>query len=282
MGISWGGAVAQQFAFQHLARTGKAIFAATAPGGFVNQSGQVNISGPGARIWGGDVLNHASGVFKVTGTTVTYTGTFTNDAAYISDPAHNNFQTLIVGTTGYLQGGLGDVFSIAGDLLNHSLRNTDWSTGSATLAFTGAGAHEFDFAGLDLGANMAGRADNFAFGDLQIADGAILNVMDGNTGNASTAFYTGLFDIAGHDLGELQNIFSAYNIYYDASMAGNAYLNDQTYALNGGGHLIAYGNPPPPSDMPEPGTIGMVLVGLLGIGWSRLRQSARLTGSGIV
>jgi len=33
LGISWGGALAQQFAFQHRARTGRVVLAATAPGG---------------------------------------------------------------------------------------------------------------------------------------------------------------------------------------------------------------------------------------------------------
>ncbi|WP_226016720.1 alpha/beta fold hydrolase [Novosphingobium sp. FKTRR1] len=33
LGISWGGALAQQFAFQHRARTGRLVLAATAPGG---------------------------------------------------------------------------------------------------------------------------------------------------------------------------------------------------------------------------------------------------------
>ncbi|MEL0254150.1 MAG: alpha/beta hydrolase [Novosphingobium sp.] len=33
LGISWGGALAQQFAFQHKARTGRVILAATSPGG---------------------------------------------------------------------------------------------------------------------------------------------------------------------------------------------------------------------------------------------------------
>jgi pimeloyl-ACP methyl ester carboxylesterase len=39
LGISWGGAVAQQFAFQHKARTGRLVLAATAPGGITMAPG---------------------------------------------------------------------------------------------------------------------------------------------------------------------------------------------------------------------------------------------------
>lgn len=46
MGISWGGAVAQQFAFQHKARTGRLVLAATAAGGAAMVPGNPAILGP--------------------------------------------------------------------------------------------------------------------------------------------------------------------------------------------------------------------------------------------
>lgn len=45
-GISWGGAVAQQFAFQHRARTGRLALAATAAGGATMTPGNPAILGP--------------------------------------------------------------------------------------------------------------------------------------------------------------------------------------------------------------------------------------------
>ncbi|MEO0031808.1 MAG: hypothetical protein RIS94_1566 [Pseudomonadota bacterium] len=46
LGISWGGAVAQQFAFQHKARTGKLVLAATSAGGAAMVPGNPAILGP--------------------------------------------------------------------------------------------------------------------------------------------------------------------------------------------------------------------------------------------
>lgn len=242
--------------------------------GFTNQGGLVNISGSGTRVFNGDVTNGASGTFKVTNTSVIYTGNFTNNGAYISDPASHFFQNLTNGQTGYMQGGAGDVFSVAGSFLNTSLQNTLWSTGASTLAFTGAGVHQFDFAGANYGANLTGYNDNFAFGDLEIEDGAVLSITDGNADNGSTALYVGVFNINDHNLGELANVFSPFDIYYDPTLAGNAYLNDLTYALSGGGYLkpIDDGGV---TAAPEPTPLSVVGAGLFGLGWARRRRVAR-------
>lgn len=108
--------------------------------GYMTNDGTVNISGGGTRTIGpGYVVNN--GLFKVTGTTVVYSGTFTNNGAYISDPARNCFHNLLVGKTGYLSSGDKDEFHISGDFLNHS-QNSLWNTAQSDLFF-GAGSHMF-------------------------------------------------------------------------------------------------------------------------------------------
>src|SRR5262249_55672097 len=154
----------------------------------------------------------------------------TNNGALISDPATTKFKNLTIGTTGFLKGGAGDVFSVSGDLVNHSTQNTLWHTEKATLAFTGSGSHAFDFVATDFGRQRSGYIDNFTLGDLSLAAGEVIDVANGG-GAKPTALYVGLFDLTGHDLGELANIHSDFNIYYDAALAGNAYLGGLDYAL---------------------------------------------------
>ena len=121
------------------------------------------------------------------------------------------------------------------------------------------------------GQNRTGYTDNFAFGDLSLALGEILNVMDGNPNNAGTAFYAHLFQITGNNLAELANIHSAFNIYYDQTLAGNAYLAGGSYALNGGGFLETVDAAVVPT--PEPGSLVLLATGVLAAGWYRRRAS---------
>ena len=95
-------------------------------GGTLSNAGQVNVSGAGIRTVDAGVVN--DGNFKVTDTTVSYTGSFTNNGGYHSDPSTNIFTNLTVGVNGYLTGGLGDVFQMQGDYFNQSTHNTRYGT----------------------------------------------------------------------------------------------------------------------------------------------------------
>jgi hypothetical protein len=89
---------------------GKAVF---------NNEGLFNLSGYGTRNVTVDVVNNAT--VKTTHTTAVYTGTFTNNGAYISDPATQYFEDLFIGENGYLVGQHLDNFFIRGDFINNSM-----------------------------------------------------------------------------------------------------------------------------------------------------------------
>ncbi|MBU1055379.1 MAG: hypothetical protein KKC46_16395, partial [Proteobacteria bacterium] len=141
-----------------------------------NPAGTVSLSGAGTREVQGDIIN--KGTFTVSNTTAIFGGDFTNTGIYISDPSSNYFNTLTVEAEGYLLGGLGDNFFIETDFINNSAQETLWDTDDALLGFTGEGLHEFYLAGEDLGADILGYTDNFAWGTLNVEGN--LNLFDGN------------------------------------------------------------------------------------------------------
>jgi hypothetical protein len=87
-----------------------------------------------------------------------------------------------------------------------------------------------------LGPLNSGYTNNFAWGEFSLGAGVSVNILDGN-GVSGAALYVGLFELDG-GMAQLSNIFSDYNIYYNPQLAGNAYLNDQTFSLNGEGFLM--------------------------------------------
>lgn len=247
------------------------------------------LSGAGQRVVKGDVTNTATGVVKVSNTMVKWDGKFTDNGAYKSDPSENSFSDLSVGTTGYLQGGTGDVFSISGNFLNTSTQHLNWQTDAAELTFTGAGPHHVDFNADDFGANAVGYLNNFAWGDVTLAPGTELDIFDGNPNSSDTALYALVFDILGGDVGEVNYIHSNYNIYYDPTRARNAYLDDKNYQFVGLGCLIAIGNfgACQSVPIPEPAALWLLVVGLGGVllarGNARRRpsQGTDLAGLGL-
>jgi len=211
--------------------------------------GQVNVSGGASLTVDAAVVNN--GGFKVTGTTVIYTGTFTDNGAYVSDPATNVFnQTLTVNASGYLAGGAGDVFQINGDFLNYSIQNMLWQTDQATLAF-GVGTHWLLTGSTNAG--PGGFANNFAWGVLELGTGTIVDLA------ANSTLYVGVLDAGSRAVLQADlSVLGGGNawIYYDPMLAGNAYLKDQFFTLNG--VTIA----PVTGPVPEPGTYAMLLAGL--------------------
>jgi hypothetical protein len=222
-----------------------------------NAGGTVTLSGSGTRTVNGSVTNE--GTFKVTDTTAEYTGTFTNNGRYESDPSTNIFNDdLIVGSAGYIVGGSGDEFVMNADFINNSTRAADWDTSLSTLLFddgvTGATNHTFALAGADLG--NSGYDDNFAWGALVIGGDDTLTLTDG-TDTVGAALY--VTTILGLDLGVhgITNLFAGegITIYYLASALENKYLNGQTYTLAGGGSLMAA--------VPIPGSAMLLISGLM-------------------
>lgn len=170
---------------------------------------------------------------------------------------------------------------VTGDVIDGSQVTDGWLTRQATLRFEGAGLHRF---GIGLGSHDWGTLALDAAGSYEFFGGDALTV--------------GVLDLAGGDLSLLSAIYSDATIYYDASLAANAYLNGQRYSFGQGqGQLVALNASPvmPAAPMARsvPASIGfsamavtpvpeaehgaMVLAGLavLGLRWRRLQARER-------
>jgi fibronectin-binding autotransporter adhesin len=198
-----------------------------------------------------DVTNF--GIFKTTNAIVTFSGTYTENGGFISDPSDNHFEDIILGDTGYLVGGEGDRFFVTGDLLSSSSVLGDWETLAAELIFEGGGSHTLRYTGADFGASGAGYDDNFAWGVLELGAADSLWFEDGDA-TAGGALYVDVLRLLG-GVGQIASISgNGMSIYYDPFAADNQYLGGQSYALSGGGVV---------APVPEPGTAALLGLGLL-------------------
>jgi hypothetical protein len=223
----------------------------------IHNEGIFNSSGTGTRTIEANIVN--DGTSKVTHTTAVYNGTFTNNGAYISDPATQYFNDLIVGKNGYLVGQYNDYFYINGNFINNSTMNTDWNTMHSNLSFiTGLdNLHDLYLTGIDYGALMSGYSDNFSWGELDIT-GNIIYLYDGNDIVGGALYLRKILglDISGNLITNIYGI-DGLNIYYLANLPSNWYLHGLEYGLEGGGHLI------PIKGVPEPSTMLLLGSGLL-------------------
>lgn len=210
------------------------------------------LSGSGTRIVNGDVTNN--GTITTTDTTIQFIGTFTNNGAYISDPSTQYFENLVIGKDGYLQGGVGDKWVIAGDLTIDSESDL-WDTALADLEFSGTGEHIFDFSGsqewnsltLDTGAELVFSTDSASIR---------VDVISGLTFN---------------DQGFITNIGGAEGlaIYYDPLNLENQYLMGQTFHIEGGGSLEAQ----PAAPVPVPSALLLLSSGIACLAAGTRRRS---------
>ncbi len=202
-------------------------------------------------IFTGNVINN--GTFTTTQTVVTFAGGFTNNGTVITDPSTTNYTNWTVGTTGTTIAATGDQFNVSDNFNNNSTQNTTWHTSGANLEFTGTGAHTMALAGLDMGATAAGWNNNFAWSLLTLDSGNSL-VLSSGRGSGAAAFYVS--DLAGLVFSgtTISNITgNGLNVYYNPLV--DSALNDQTYALTGGGSLM------PDSPTPEPATLTLLAMG---------------------
>ncbi|HEY4125494.1 MAG TPA: PEP-CTERM sorting domain-containing protein, partial [Rhizomicrobium sp.] len=181
------------------------------------------------------------GTVQVIGSPATFNGNFVNSGTFVSDPTTVHFATFQNDASGVVKAAPGDVYQVTGDFLNFSTQNTAWNTKGAILEFMGGTTHELRVNGADLGAGPAGFDNNFAWGGLKIDSGDTLTL----AGLDDAVFYASAIigaDIVGNTV---DNITGAFDIYYNAADAANAYLGGLTYDLEGGGKLIAAAAPEP-------------------------------------
>jgi hypothetical protein len=109
-----------------------------------------------------------------------------------------------------------------------------WSTPSCELQFKGGTFHIFALAGVDLGPSHFGYLNNFSFGTFRLGSGHSLILSDGNL-VPGVAIYVSTLVLEGGvaQIGSITG--NGFFLYYDPTVAANAYLNAQTFPLAGGG-----------------------------------------------
>ena len=212
----------------------------TVNGGVTNLAGKTIHLVNNSSLFTGNVVNHGS--FKTTGAGVTFTGSYTENGAFISDPSTNSFADLTLGAAGYLVGHAGDLLLVSGSLFNGSQQQLLWDTSAAALTFADGGTHQLQLAGADRGASYAGYWTNFAWQTVRLGTAQSLVLANGSAGPGG-ALYTRRLMLDG-GLDQMDGITgNGHKIYYDPQDTWNAYLAGQTYALSGGGMIAPIAQP---------------------------------------
>ncbi len=203
-----------------------------------------------------------TGEIRVQSGSASFNGRFEHLGIYRSDASTQYFADLLVGDTGVIVAGAGDRFRIRNDFLNLSTQSTTWDTDAATLELLAGHAHQLTLAGIDRGAHIDAFENNFAWGELMIGANAAVT-FQGQGDGTPRALYVHALQLAG-GLNAVADLYSDSVIYYDQSLAANAYLGGRSYQLAGGGMLVA--------SVPEASTVTMTGVGLAALGalaWRR-------------
>lgn len=246
--------------------------------------GTASIQGGQLAVQSGGSLNAARVTIGANGDLLAQAGTvaisskLTVQGHYGSEAASNAFKDVVVGGTGWVTAGA-DTFTVSGNFLNGSLQAGTWYTDDASLRLAGSGTQQLALAGADLGASRSAYQNNFAWSELVLGSASQYVLTDGNSVSGG-ALYVGHLQLEG-GLSQLASINSPFNVYYDPTVAGNAYLGGQTYAFGtGGGHLIAVSAPALPQAMamgisggptpvPEPSAVLLTVSGAMVLLWRR-------------
>jgi hypothetical protein len=250
--------------------------ASTVNGSVINASGGSISIYYSPAIFTGAVVNN--GYVKSTGTTVTWAGGFTNNGAYISDPAVNYFSGLVVGPTGLLQGGVGDQFFVTGPLLSNA-GHIDLGGTSQMVVNNGAGLLTQTAGVLEMGVSATLSGGTVAIdGGVLLADGPGGTITANLVYSSSlTSTYQGILAGAGNSL-TVDNPLATLVL----SGTGNTYTGgtfvtagqlivigaggiESGTALGVGNYLSAFGAIVPaeiaaqsPAPVPEPGTLALL------------------------
>jgi len=187
-----------------------------------NAGGAFRVSGPAEQIVQADVTTAGGSTTTIDATTAVFTGTFSLDGAFYSDPSTIRFMnTLTVASTGFISASPGDIYEVSADFLNYST-NDSWDTNAADLFFTGAGPHRF---------HLSSLAAANTWDELTLLNGTTLDL----SSDAAATLFVRLLN------GDIGNI-----------------TNTGLYPLTinyGGGELVL-------APVPEPETYAMLLAGL--------------------
>lgn len=239
------------------------------PSLLIGAGGELRISNATAGV--NAALTNA-GTIRAVNAHVTYSSPVVLGGGYVSDPSTNTFlSNLTVTSSGYLQGGVGDRFVFQQNLILQSTNTTQFDLSTAAIQFSSGGAtnHVLDLTGggaADLGSNwtsVAQLATNFAVGRLTLSLGNSLQI----TGGVANAFYIGVLDLGGLDVGNLENALDLdVNLYYDPLAVGNEYLGGLVYDYaEWNGALI-------PLSIPEPSAFLALGAGLTLLAFLRHRK----------
>lgn len=170
---------------------------------------------------------------------------------------------ITIAAGGHLVSGANQTWTVFGNFTNTSTRNASFDMTGATLSFEGSRGHSFNVAGSNFGnathlGLLTGSIENFALDAISLSSSSDTLTLT-NTLGGSRALYINTLLLPGNNtalIGTNITSVSGLDIYYRSDDPRSAYLNGQTYALNGGGQLIAA--------VPEPGSLGLLALAALG------------------